>query len=348
MSTKEVLKQDLRGLTTEDIEGALKLLGEPPHRARQIFSWVAGKGIEDPADMSNVPKALKEELKKKFYIGRLVSSEKLVSKDRTEKYLWELEDGEHVESVYLSGASRRTLCISTQVGCRIGCPFCCSGARGFTRNLTSAEIVSQVLEVQKLKKKRLTNLVYMGMGEPLDNYDNLVRSIKIINHPAGIGLGARKITVSTCGLAPEILKLKDLGIQIELSISLHASNNKLRNKLVPVNRRYPLKVLLDACEKYYTATGRVITLEYTVIKGMNDSENDIKDLAEIAKRLKAKVNLIGCSPSPSHDCASPGEEAVHAFEKRLSVLGAKVTVRRSKGSDILASCGQLAAKRSDK
>ncbi len=339
------MKQDLRDFTPEELKKLVSSMDEKPHRADQIFSWVMGKGVTSLVEMRNLPKAFIKSLEEKFQINKLDCAERLISKDGTEKYLWRLQDGEFVESVFLKERTRRTLCVSTQVGCRFKCSFCSSGALGFTRNLSVSEIVGQVLEVQRLTKEKITNLVFMGMGEPLDNYDNLVKSIQIINHPKGIALGARKITVSTCGIVPKILKLKDLGLQVELSVSLHAANNVLRNKLVPINRKYPIGALLNACEQYHNQTGRLITLEYTLIEGENDSNTDVIELARIAQQINAKVNLIGCSSSAAHSSKSPNTNAVEYFMERLQKAGVKVTIRRSKGQDIMAACGQLAAKK---
>jgi 23S rRNA (adenine2503-C2)-methyltransferase len=338
------MKTDIRDLTLEELTEEIVAAGEPPHRARQIFSWVNQKNSCSFDKMSDLPRSIVPKLKKKYYIGSLVCRERLRAKDGTEKFLWQLEDGSYVESVLIKEKSRKTLCISTQVGCRFKCSFCASGAGGFNRNLRPSEITGQVLSAQSLTKCRVTNIVFMGMGEPLDNYQNLEKAIRIINHPKGIGIGARKITVSTCGIVPGILKLKDIGLQVELSVSLHAASDRLRDELVPVNKRYPLEKLMKACEEYYEDTGRVVTLEYTLIKDKNDLLKDADKLAKIAKRLKAKVNLIGCNPYSDKDSAMPSAGRVKAFKERLRSRGVTTTVRVSKGGDIMAACGQLAAR----
>ncbi|NQT33205.1 MAG: 23S rRNA (adenine(2503)-C(2))-methyltransferase RlmN [Candidatus Omnitrophica bacterium] len=338
------MKKDIRSFTIEELEEEVTSMAQPAHRARQIFLWLNGKGASDFSEMSDLSKNFVTELKKKFYIEELKCEKHLTSADGTEKFLWKLKDGEHIETVFISEGKRKTLCLSSQVGCKIKCCFCASGIRGFIRNLEASEIVSQVLQVQKSSKFRITNIVFMGMGEPFDNYDNVLKAIRIINHPAGIGIGARKITVSTCGITPAILKLAEEGLQVELSVSLHAANNELRNKLVPINRKYSLKDLLDCCMEYYRKTGRVITLEYALIKGCNDSMKDADDLAAAAKRLKAKVNLIACNPYEDLSYEGPDKKHAGKFKDRLISLGITATLRKSKGSDILAACGQLAAR----
>lgn len=297
--------------------------------------------------MTDIPKDLIARLENAFEIHLPVCEERLISADGTEKFLWKLRDGEMVESVLVKGkgeVTRRTICLSTQVGCKFKCPFCASGTRGFLRDLSASEIVGQLVSVQSLTSCRAGNVVFMGMGEPLDNYDNVIKAIRIMNDPAGLGIGARKITISTCGIVPAIERLKGLGLQIELSVSLHSAEDSLRDRLVPVNRKYPLKELERALSAYFKDTGRVVTLEYTLIKGVNDGENDARKLAALAKRLKAKVNLIACNPATMR---TPGPEGGRK-ESFLDVLrrsGVTATLRRSKGSDIMAACGQLAAKK---
>ncbi len=340
------MKKDIRNYTLEGLKKEIASFGEPAHRAAQIFSWLNQRNAENFKEMTNLPKSFIEKLEEKYFVGHLVCEERSMSKDGTEKFLWKLRDGKHIESVLIKDKKRNTVCLSTQVGCKFKCPFCASGSAGFKRNLQVSEIVNQVLAVQKRHSLRVTNIVFMGMGEPLDNYRNLVKAIHIINHPRGLALGARKITVSTCGLVPGILKMKDLGLQVELSVSLHAASDTLRDKLVPVNRKYPIKELITACREYYDATGRVVTLEYTLVRGMNDSLKEADKLAGIAKRLKAKVNLIVCSGLTEDDYEKPEKAKTEAFQARLRSGGVTTTLRRSKGEDIMAACGQLAAKKS--
>jgi len=338
------MKKELRDLLPEELTEAMAALGEPPYRGTQVFRWLNAGGIRSFSEMTDIPAGLKTALEEQYSIGRLTLEESMTSEDGTEKFLWRLDDGNYVESVLIREKERSTLCLSTQVGCRFRCPFCASGADGFTRDLRVSEITGQFLEV-RATSGRLTNVVFMGMGEPLDNYDNLVKAIRIINHRDGGGIGARKITVSTCGIVPAIRRLKDLGLQVELSVSLHAANNSLRDRLVPVNRRYPLGALTDACLDYSEKTGRVITLEYTLLPGENDSPRDADNLATIAKKIKAKVNLIACSACGRSGAAGKAAGQVREFRDRLTAAGAKVTIRKSKGKDILAACGQLAGKK---
>ncbi|MEA3490216.1 MAG: 23S rRNA (adenine(2503)-C(2))-methyltransferase RlmN [Candidatus Omnitrophota bacterium] len=337
------MKTEIRDLSLEELKKEMVYMGEPAHRAGQIFLWLNRKNAYSFKSMTNLPKSLVPKLEKRYVIGKLHCEEHLVSKDGTEKLLWRLKDGERIETVLIRQKKRRTLCLSTQAGCRFKCPFCASGLKGFVRDLSVSEILNQVFLAQEICKCRVTNIVFMGMGEPLDNYNNLVRSIRLINHPSGLAIGARKITVSTCGIVPGILKLKEIGLQIELSVSLHAANNTLRNELVPVNRRYPLEALISACKEYYETTGRVITLEYTLISGRNDSLKEAERLAKIAKELKAKINLITCNPFAERAYGAPDRKSITLFREKLRGRGATVTVRRPRGRDILAACGQLAA-----
>ncbi len=336
------MKTDIRNFTLDELKSIMLKMDEKPHRAEQIFLWLNQKEVTSFSQMTNLSKALIQKLGEIYSIGGLACEEHLVSIDGTEKFLWRLEDGNFIETVYIKEKNRKTLCLSTQVGCKIKCPFCASGLLGFVRNLTPSEITSQIIEIQKKYNIRVTNIVFMGIGEPLDNYDNLAKAIQIINHPDGINIGARKITVSTCGIIPGIQKLKKLGVQVELSISLHAANNTLRDKLVPINKKYPVEDLVSACQNYYEATGRVITLEYTLIAGENDSEKDARELGSIARKLKAKVNLITCNPvKPSHKKLEP--RGIIKFRDNVRAKGVNVTVRKPRGTDIMAACGQLAA-----
>jgi len=338
------MRHDIKDLTLDELRSAIMLLGGEKHRASQIFKWVYKKNVQDFGLMTDLSRGFIEELGKKYTIGTMIPEEVEVSRDGTEKFLWRLADGNLVESVLIKESDRRTLCLSTQVGCRYKCPFCASGAAGFKRDLTVSEIVSQVIEVQGMRKTRITNIVFMGMGEPLDNADNVIKAIRLINHKEALEIGARKITVSTCGIIPGIKKLQEIGLQIELSVSLHAVNEELRNELVPANRKYPLEKLLVACRDFYNKTGRVITLEYAIIKGKNDSQKEAERLAKITRDLKAKVNLLSCNPSLRYPCEPGAADNVEVFRKKLLGMGVTVTYRKSKGQDISAACGQLAAK----
>ena len=337
-------KRDIKNLTLEELRKEIVDMQEPSYRARQIFFWLYQKGVNDSRQMSNIPKALRDKLDKNYYISALELSQHLKSTDGTEKFLFKLRDGNFIETVLIYAKNRKTICLSTQVGCKFACTFCASGLKGLIRNLTPSEITNQILFLHHNFKHKITNYVLMGMGEPLDNYENVSKAITIMNDPAGMAIGARRITISTCGIIPGMEKLKDLGLQINLSVSLHATNNGLRDEFMPINRKYPLEELIEACEEYIRSSGRIITLEYILIKGKNDSLKDADELEPIAKRLKAKVNLVPCSPIPGQNFRSPERRSINIFMNRLLKRGANATLRESKGKDIKAACGQLAGK----
>lgn len=334
-------KKDIKDYTLKELEKAFSAMGEPSYRARQVFSWLYEKGASGFSGMANIPETLRKSLGEKYYIGCPEPGKRQRSGDGAEKILFKLTDGQCVETVIIPAGRRNTLCLSTQVGCKFACVFCRSGSKGFIRNLTSSEITGQILYFTHGLKQKISNYVFMGMGEPLDNFENLEKAILIMNHPKGMGIGARRITVSTCGIIPGIEKLKDLGQQINLSVSLHAATDKARDKLMPINKKYPLEELIKACASFLEKTGRILTLEYTLIKGINDSLEDVTRLAGIASRLGAKINLIPYSAIPGLGFQAVGPKETRAFMTRLAGKGVKVTLRESKGKDIMAACGQL-------
>ena len=337
-------KKDIENLTFAELKAELESWGEPAYRARQVLEWVYQKGAESFAAMTDLPKGLRQRLEDEFWLGVLELTEQLRSKDGTEKFLFRLCDGQRIETVLIPSGSRRTLCLSTQVGCKFACAFCASGAGGFKRNLVPSEMLGQVRFLRHRLDVRLTNFVFMGMGEPLDNLDNLVRTVRIMNAPEGMGIAARRITISTVGIVPAIEKLENLGLQVSLSLSLHATTDELRSRLLPVNRKYPLAELIKAGAHYARATGRMITIEYILISGLNDTDADARRLASLARKLRAKINLVPYSPGCGAGFApSPGPRQ-EAFLQTLESLGVGATVRRSKGGDIRAACGQLAGK----
>lgn len=338
-------KKDIKDFTLEDLKKVFTDMQESPYRVKQVYSWLYKKSINNFYQINNIPKRLKEKLRRHFYISTVELSEHLKSKDKTEKFLFKLSDGRFIETVLISAKHRKTICLSSQVGCKFNCLFCASGRRGFARNLTPAEIINQILFIQNKLKHKITNYVFMGMGEPLDNYQNLQKAILIMNSHEGLSIGARRITISTCGLIPGINKLKDLKLQVNLSVSLHAANNKLRNELVPINRRYPLEKLIRACERYRDKTNRIITLEYVLIKNKNDLSGDTEALAAIATKLRAKVNLIAYSKISGVKFKAPTKEDAALFKQRLAKKKVAVTLRQSKGQDIQAACGQLAGRK---
>ena len=340
-----MLKKDIKNFTLQEFKREMETLSMPTYRAEQVFYWVYKRGVSEFSAMNNLPKDLRDGLDRIFCISNIELEERLKSKDRSEKFLFRLSDRNFIESVVICSGKRRTLCLSTQVGCKFGCVFCASGMKGFVKDLTASEIINQILFLQHRINYSITNFVFMGMGEPFDNYDNLIKAIKIMNSKHGLDIGARRITVSTCGLIPGIERFKELGLQVNLSISLHAVNNNLRNKLVPINKKYPLEKLIAVCQDFVEKTGRMPTLEYVLIKGINDSLRDAKALSVMAKRLRAKVNLISYSPVIGKEYESPLRRTIDIFKKSLDKSKIGVTVRESKGKDIQAACGQLALHR---
>ncbi|MBU2541678.1 MAG: 23S rRNA (adenine(2503)-C(2))-methyltransferase RlmN [Candidatus Omnitrophica bacterium] len=335
-------KKDIKNFTLGELKVQMKNISEPDYRAEQIFFWLYKRGTTDFNGMSNIARHLRDKLTTLYYIGILELARHLISVDKTEKFLFRLSDGNFIETVLIYSKERRTVCLSTQVGCKYGCRFCASGLKGFIRNLTTSEILAQILYLQYGLKHKITNFVFMGMGEPLDNYENVSKAIKIMNGPKALDIAARRITVSTCGIIPGIKKFKQLKLQVNLSLSLHAVHNKLRNELMPVNRKYPLGELIRTCEDFIKSGGRMITLEYILIKNKNDSSKDVDGLAAIVKRLRAKVNLIPYSPVYNFNLKLPTVNDVNIFKNRLKEKGVNVTLRESKGKDIQAACGQLA------
>ena len=400
---------DIRSQTAEELEAQFRAWGQPAYRVAQLLQWLYVHRAANWEAMTNLPKALRDELRKHYSLTALELIRKQGARDTTQKFLWRLTDQALIESVlipanpalYGEASDRHTLCVSTQVGCAYGCKFCASGLEGWKRNLRAEEIVGQLLAVERWNaeegrgagagvqslrpnvqdqgpgagsqspessiqdhESRITNhaspnpqpstlnpqprlvsnLVIMGMGEPLANYENLLKALKILNAPWGGGIGARKITISTSGLAPQIRKLAEEPLQFRLAISLHAATDETRNKIMPVNRKYPLRELTAAGEYYQQKRGRMITFEYVLIAGVNDGVDQVKPLATLARRLKAKVNLIPYNRVEGLPWERPTEEAQEAFLKALEKQKVSATLRREKGGDIDAACGQLRLK----
>ena len=339
----------VKSLTLEELGARFAALGQPAYRARQVAQWLYEKRVNSFALMSDLPAALRDELSESFSFDELTTVRVLGSEDTTRKFLFRLADGALIESVlipaspalYGEASDRRTICISTQVGCAYGCKFCASGLDGFSRNLQAAEIVEQVLKVEEVSGERINNIVFMGMGEPLANYAHLMQAIGIINAPWGVGLGARHITVSTSGLAPQIRQLADQPLQVRLAISLHGATDEVREKIMPVNRKYPLAVLLDACAYYVERKKQRLTFEYILIDGVNDGLDQAAALVKHARRLEAKVNCIPYNVVEGLDWNRPSEGRQDAFMAVLRRAGIPATIRREKGHDIAAACGQL-------
>ncbi|MFZ5807133.1 MAG: 23S rRNA (adenine(2503)-C(2))-methyltransferase RlmN [Verrucomicrobiota bacterium] len=320
------------------------------YRRKQIAEWVFKKRVDAFEKMSNLPVEWRKELASRYEL-RAIEFAKVQGK-QTQKFLWKLSGGDFIESVlipaspalYGEKSDRVTLCLSTQVGCAYGCKFCASGLKGWKRNLLPAEIISQIIEAERHSGKKINNLVFMGMGEPLANYENLMKAIEIINAPWGIGLGARHITISTCGLAPQIKKLADQPLQLRLAISLHAASDSIRNRIMPVNKKYPLTELLNACRYYVSKKQKMITLEYILIEDINDMPSEAVLLAQHANKLRAKINLIPYNPVEGLPWKRPASSVIQNFAHTLKKHDALVTLRTEKGSDIDAACGQLRLK----
>ena len=318
--------------------------GLPGYRAGQVFHWIYKKGAREFAEMNNLPKSIVQVLSGNYELNAFAGTREFISHDGTRKYLLTLLDGNQVESVFIPAGDRSTLCISTQVGCKFSCGMCASGLKSFVRNLTRGEIVDQLLYVQRQARTKITNIVFMGMGEPLENYENVSQAIQLINSEEGAGIAARRITISTAGYLPGLKKLIDFNCQVNLSLSLHATTDEQRTILMPINRKYPLKEVLQACADYFQRTGRIVTLEYILLQGFNDTRADVQRLATIAQGLKAKVNLLPFNPFPELKYKPISQKAMEQFEIWLKAGKIPVTIRESRGADIFAACGQLAAK----
>lgn len=335
---------DLKDLEYDELTEYLVSIGEKKFRAEQIFSWLH-KGAESYDEMTNLSKATRERLLQETYVSTLKIREKYVSSiDGTVKYLFELPDGNCIESVVMRYHHGLTICISSQVGCRMGCRFCASTIGGLVRSLTAGEILNQVIFAQKDIGERISNIVMMGIGEPLDNFENVIKFLHNVNHEKGLNIGYRHITISTCGVVPMIYRLSEEKLPITLTISLHAPNNEIRDTIMPVNHRYKIEELLKSCKEYADTTGRRISFEYSLIHGVNDSMANAEELAKIAGPLRAHINLIPVNKVEERDFKKGSREEIQAFCKRLTELGINATVRRELGADIQASCGQLRKK----
>ena len=333
---------DIRSMTQQEITDMLRSLGEPAFRGRQLFSWLQ-KGAESFDEMTNLSKPLREKLRETCLLTPPVVARKQTSKlDGTVKYLWELADGNCIESVLMQYHHGNTVCISSQVGCRMGCAFCASTIAGKVRDLTPGEMLDQVIFVQKDSGLPVSNIVLMGIGEPMDNLDNVLRFLELVNHPEGQNIGMRHISLSTCGVVPGIDRLAERDLQLTLSVSLHAPDSETRSRIMPVNRAWDVEELFRACHRYFRKTGRRISFEYAMIDGVNDHDWQADLIAEKLRGMPGHVNLI-----PLNDVAeSPLKPSrrTAAFQKRLESHGLTATVRRSLGGDIDASCGQLRRK----
>jgi len=356
------VRQNILDLSYPQLKELVHSLGEPAYRADQILWWIYGKLTTSFEEMTDLPQSLRQKLTEVASLTRLAPVDEKISTDgQTRKVLFRLEDSRTIESSLMlyektgSSRERRTVCVSTQVGCPVGCPFCATGQQGFERNLRPCEIIEQVLHFMRLvsteqssgeaatapTRRPVTNVVFMGMGEPLANYEAVWQSIVTLNSKHGSGLGARQITVSTVGLVPQIRRLAGESIHVELAISLHAANDVLRNKLVPINKKYPLSQLIPTCRDYFKRTGRRPTFEYALFQGVNDSVNHALELARLLEGMNCQVNLIAGNPTACQEFTPSPMKKVLAFQKELKDSGVSSTVRVSKGVDIEAGCGQL-------
>ena len=336
------MKKDLRSLTLEELQAEMAEIGEAKFRAKQIFRWMHVKYVSDFSEMTDLSENLRKKLDENYEIGRVRQVKKLVSKeDNTTKYLFELENNYIIESVFMRYSYGNTMCISTQAGCRMGCAFCASTIGGVEKSLSPSEMLAQIYEAEKDTGEKVNGVVLMGSGEPLDNYDNVIKFIKLINSKNGKNMGQRHITLSTCGLINKMYELADEDLQITLAVSLHAPNDGIRNTIMPVSKANPMDKLLEACKYYTDKTKRRITFEYSLIKGVNDSPQNAKELASKLKGMLCHVNLIPINDVKERDYVRSSNETIKTFEEILLSRGIETTVRRKLGSDIDAACGQL-------
>ena len=332
---------DIKSLYKEELTEFLCDNGFPRFRGKQVFEWL-NKGVKTFAEMRNIPKNLIEFLDSSCYISVANIEKKLVSRyDKTVKYLFRFNDGEFVESVVMNYKHGYSICVSTQVGCKMGCTFCSTGKSGFSRSLTASEILNQIEAAQEDLNIRISNIVLMGMGEPLDNFDNVIRFLKIVSNEEGLNIGMRHITLSTCGIVPKIYELAEYKFGLTLSVSLHAPNNEIRSRTMPVNNKYPVEEVIQACKDYFKATGRRISFEYTMIDSVNDSDENAEELANLLSKMNCHVNLIPVNNVKGTNYHKSKSERQQAFINILAKKGITATVRRTLGSDINASCGQL-------
>lgn len=340
----EETKCDLKSMSIDELKDWVQGVGQPAFRAKQIYQWFHVKLAGSIEEMTNLPKTLRELMDEQKIYGVNVVTRLESKEDGTNKFLFRLHDGNVIESVLMRYKHGNSVCISSQVGCRMGCRFCASTIGGLVRNLTASEMLSQIYEIQKISGERISNVVVMGTGEPLDNFDNLVRFIKMLTDENGLNISQRNITVSSCGLVPEIKRLADLDLTITFALSLHAPNDADRRELMPIANRYSIEEVLDACRYYFDKTGRRITFEYSLVKGQNDSPEKARELAALIKGMNCHVNLIPVNPIKERSFERADNTSIENFRKVLESRQITVTVRRSMGRDIDAACGQLRRK----
>ncbi|MCI6880924.1 MAG: 23S rRNA (adenine(2503)-C(2))-methyltransferase RlmN [Clostridiaceae bacterium] len=333
---------DIKSLTLSELTQEMESIGEKKFRAAQIYSWLHERLVDDFDEMTNLSKGLREKLKENYELPNLTLVRVQTSKiDETSKFLFRLSDGNVIESVLMKYHHGNSVCISSQVGCRMGCRFCASTLDGLERGLKPSEMLDQIYQIQKWSKERVHNVVVMGTGEPLDNYDALLRFIHLLTCEGGLHISQRNLTVSTCGIVPNMRRLADEKLQITLALSLHASSQEKRKTLMPVANKYELSEVLDACRYYFSQTGRRITFEYSLVGGVNDSEEDARELTELVKDINCHINLIPVNPIKERDYVQSDTGAIQRFKNKLEKSGINVTIRREMGRDIDGACGQL-------
>ena len=338
-------KKDIASYSFEELQEEMLAIGEKGFRSRQIYSWIHEKLVDDFEEMTNRPKTLRQKLEAAYEIRRVEMEKRQISKiDGTNKFLFCLKDGNMVESVLMKYKHGNSVCISSQVGCRMGCRFCASTLDGLERNLTPSEMLRQVYQIQKITGERVSNIVIMGTGEPLDNYDNFLKFIHMVSDEHGLNISQRNITASTCGIVPNIRRLAEEKLQITLALSLHGSNQEKRRSLMPVANKYELHEVLEACDYYFEKTGRRITFEYSLVHGVNDTPEDAKELMGILKDRNCHLNLIPVNPIKERNYEKPDKKSAENFKNKLEKNGINVTIRREMGSDIDGACGQLRRK----
>ena len=335
-------KKDIKSYNLTELKKEIESINEKTFRAKQIYQWLHIEKITSFDEMTNISKDLRNKLSENYYIPEIKKVDVLVSKiDGTRKYLFEIEGGSIIESVLMRYHHGNSVCISTQSGCRMGCKFCASTLNGLERNLRPSELLGQIYEIEKDIDEKVSNIVLMGSGEPLDNFDNVVKFLQLITDENGANISQRNITLSTCGLVPKINQLADMHLQITLALSLHASNNETRKKLMPIAYKYTIDEIIDACKNYFKKTGRRITFEYSLVAGQNDSKQEADELSNLIKGINCHVNLIPVNPIKERDFVQPTKEAAKQFKSRLEKNMINVTIRREMGRDINGACGQL-------
>lgn len=335
------MKSNIKSFTLDELKNEMIVLGEKGFRAEQIFKWLHQENVQSFEEMTNISKEFREVLNEKYTINNFKIIKKLESKDGTKKYLFDILDGNAIESVLMQYKFGYSICVSSQVGCKMGCKFCASTGIPFSRSLEAGEIVEQILAVQREENVRISNIVFMGIGEPLDNYDNVIKAISIINNPKGLNIGTRHISISTSGLVPNIYRLAKENIQCTLSVSLHSSNNNKRSEMMPVNKMYPIEELITACKEYIKITNKRISFEYALAKDNNDNLGDAKELTKLLKGMLCHVNLIPINKIENGKYTKSTNDNIIKFRDYLNDNGIVATIRRELGSDIDAACGQL-------